>query len=208
MNGHKTLLKWAMAGLAFVALVIGLGFFLGQTAQARVADPAGLLPATGGALAPAASVPAAEPQQAAGELTPQELLERLFALLVDGTVVTALAPGIVVIVNILKLLLPKTVKATWISLVVQVVVWLVYWIAAHFGRADQFQQVWMAGITIAAALVSLFTNDQAVKATFNRGVKKNSILFGYQRTRDVTIDGQATPLPEARDGFDIRRAVG
>lgn len=97
------------------------------------------------------------------------------------------APGIVLIVNLVKVLAP-TWKAEYVHLALQVIVWAVYTIATHVGYASQFEAGWGVFITIVGAIASLFTSVAAGKKTYAFALKNDVTLWNYQRTKPDSVD--------------------
>lgn len=113
-------------------------------------------------------------------MTPEQLIEALLKLLMDGTAMALTAAGVVILTNIVKFFL-KGVPAVWIALVIQIVVWIVYHVLVANGLGAQFETYWAAFITIVSALASLFIGDMTNTAIYNAGLRAQSKLFGYQR---------------------------
>lgn len=211
MNGHKMLLKWAVAGLALIALVFGILFFLGQAAHARAADPAVLIPAHVGAL-PLAAGTAQITGNPELDQAMREFGENLLKLVL-GTVSLGFAGTMTsLLTNLIKVFAPATWDAKYIHVGVAVVVWLGYVIASKVGVPGQYETAVGVLAQILAIVLPLFGVVVGGQAVFNTAASKGWALWGYQRSDPKkTIDATRFALGErmlAREGADWPKAAG
>lgn len=211
MNGHKMLLKWAMVGLALIALVFGTLFFLGQAAHARTADPAILIPAHVGAL-PLAGVTAQITGNPELDQAMREFGENLLKLVL-GTVSLGFAGTMTsLLTNLIKVFAPASWDAKYIHVGVAVVVWLGYVIASKVGYPGQYETAIGVLAQILAIVLPLFGVVVGGQAVFNTAASKGWALWGYQRSDPKkTVDATKFALGErmlAREGADWPKAAG
>ena len=116
-------------------------------------------------------------------MTPETGLAELIRAITAIVTLGFAAPGIVLIVNAIKVLRPGW-NPQYVHLAIQVIVWAVYQIATHAGLGVQFEQWWQAGITIIGVLLPLFTSVVAGQKTYDYSARNNIALWGYQRTEN------------------------
>jgi len=217
VNGTKTLLKWAVAGLALIVLAFGVLFFLGQAAHARVADPAILIGVGGPNAAHVGALPLAG---GAAQITGNPELDQALRefgenllKLVLGTVSLGFAGTMTsLLTNLIKVFVPASWAAEYIHLGVAVVVWLGYVIASKVGYPGQYETAIGVIAQILAIVLPLFGVVVGGQAVFNTAASKGWALWGYQRSDPKkTIDATKYALGERtaiREGIDWPKAAG
>lgn len=113
----------------------------------------------------AQDVPTTPPEQ--GELA--AALLALVKLVSDLTFVPIAAPFVIAATALLKKLIPSSLfSAGTIALTVQVIVWVVYIVAKHFGYSDQFGTYINALTTILAAVGGLVASSAVSNWGYNK----------------------------------------
>jgi len=117
--------------------------------------------------------------------TPETLLGQLFALLKDGTYMLWAAAGVIVIVGAIKTLAGAVGipiagnSAIFVTLVVQVLIWLGYAVANYFGQGEAFK-AWYQYVTDAIrSLLPLFGAIFLGHIGFQAAAKRNVPILGY-----------------------------
>ena len=151
-----------MRKFAFVLLVVFLFVLVGSVSAQGIELP---------------SVPTTSPVQ--GEL--EAALLAFFKLISDVTFVPLAAGFVVAVTALLKKLLPATIPAGGIAITVQVIVWVVYVIAKHYGYVEQFGSYINVLTTILTAVSGLVLSSYAATWGYQKAAAKNVPLLGYQR---------------------------
>lgn len=126
----------------------------------------------------AQDVPTTPPTQ--GEL--EAALLALVKLVSDLTFVPGAAALVVALTAIAKRILPASISAGAIAITLQVIVWVIYIVAKHYGYADQFDSYIAVVTTVVSALGGLLVSSYAAE-------------WGYKKlsARDVPVLGAARP---------------
>lgn len=126
--------------------------------------------------------------------TPENLLGQIFALLKDGTYIVWAAAGVVVIVGLLKILAGAAGwvitgnTAVFITLVVQVLIWLVYAIANYFGQGEAFKAWYLQIVDVLRSLLPLVGSIFAGHVLYTQSAKRSVPVLGYKpKPKDVTV---------------------
>lgn len=157
------------------------------------------------------------PDDEPGELpvtTPETLLGQLYSLLKDGTYIAWAAAGTIIIVGLLKVVASGvgiTISgnmAVFITLVVQVLIWIGYAIANYLNQGEAFKTWYLALVDVARSLLPLagaiFAGHVGFKAAQKRGVP----VLGYSApnpfrgdvTRTTTMPPYPTSNPPSGNG--------
>ena len=109
-----------------------------------------------------------------------EFLEQLTRMIVDLTAVPFLLPLIVLLVGLIKRIpidAIQSLPANVIHLVVQVLAWVAYAVATHYGKGAEFES-WIAVLTPLLQLVVSYLGGAWL---YNQAKQANMPLWGYQR---------------------------
>lgn len=113
------------------------------------------------------------------ELAPA--LELIIKLLNDITFVAAAAPLVVALTAIFKRFIPTTVSAPTIAITMQVLVWVAWVLAKHFGYEEQFGTWTNAFTTILSAIVGLAGSAFVATRIYREAHKQEVPLLGSDK---------------------------
>ena len=112
--------------------------------------------------------------------------DNLMRLAQDATSSPFLVAGVVIITNLLKAIFARFgafPDDKLLSLVVQVIAWVVYVIASRFGYGDSFAAFWTNGTEVLRAFIPLVPIVLGSHAVY-RTAKKNEVpILSYRATR-------------------------
>jgi hypothetical protein len=115
----------------------------------------------------------------------QALLEAALDLIIkavaNATFVPLAAGLVVALTGLAKYFLPATVPAGGIALVFQVILWVGWILALHFGYTSQFESVVQAFTTIVAAVAGLVGATYVATRVHEKAAEHNVPLAGYKR---------------------------
>ena len=117
--------------------------------------------------------------------TPENLLGQLFQLLKDGTYMVWAAAGVIVIVGAIKTVLGAVGiavegnSAIFLTLVVQVLIWLAYAVANYFNQGEAFQAWYSKIIDVIRSLLPLFGAIFLGHLGYRAAAKRNVPIAGY-----------------------------
>lgn len=135
------------------------------------------------------------PVVAVADNTPPEwtdFIANLATMLSEFTAVPALAAGVLIFTNAIKVLLAMVKvevsgsRAVLLALAVQVVVWIIYQLAIKGGFDLQFQQWYDAAATIINALLPLVLTFAATHYAYEYGKKSENPILGYKGYRKAS----------------------
>ena len=109
-----------------------------------------------------------------------EFLEQLTRMIVDLTAVPFLLPLIVLLVGLIKRIpidAIQSLPANVIHLVVQVLAWVAYAVATHYGKGLAFEN-WVQALT---PLLQLIVSYLGSAWLYGAAKQTNMPLWGYQR---------------------------
>lgn len=110
-----------------------------------------------------------------------ELLVAAIAAIAAGGLLNA--PITVFVVSVLKRLLPESlVSAGTMQLVTGMILTVLFWIAAHFGKVDLFNNVTNFVIVVGPALLNLLAGLTGASAMYATAVKTNTPFIGNKRS--------------------------
>jgi hypothetical protein len=130
--------------------------------------------------------PVEEPPEETPVTEPQELLGLIFSLLKDSTFIVWAAAGVVIFVSLLKMLAQAvgiTItgnNAIFLTIVVQVIVWIGYAIANFFSQGEAFKQGYLIVVDIARSLFPLFGSIFAGHVLYTQALKRGVPVLGYK----------------------------
>lgn len=117
---------------------------------------------------------------------PETLLGQLYSLLKDGTYIAWAAAGVTVIVGTLKFL-ASLVKinitdngAILLTLVIQVLVWLLYATANYFGQGDAAKALYLQVIDVIRSLLPLAGSIFAGHVIYNASASRGVPIIGFR----------------------------
>lgn len=126
-------------------------------------------------------------------LSPEQgLLEAALDLLIKAianiTFVPIAALLVVALTGIFKRFLPASVPAGLIVLVLQVITWVLWMLALHFGYGAQFESAVQLFTTIATIVAGLVGSTVIASAVHNLAAENKVPLVGYKRDSGVGSD--------------------
>lgn len=134
--------------------------------------------------------------------TPENLLGQLFALLKDGTFIAWAAAGVLVIVGLIKTLAGAAGiaiqgnTAVFITIVVQVLIWLFYATANYFGHGVGFQTTYLQLVDVLRSLLPLAGAIFAGHVAYQQAAKRGVPILGYKYK------------PKVKPGIPVELATG
>jgi len=131
----------------------------------------------GSALAQSEVPPTTPPEQ--GTLT--AALELIIKAITDATYVPIAAALVVALTGLAKHFLPEAINAGWIALTFQVILWVAWVLALHFGYAEQFGTAIQAFTTIITAVAGLIGSSIVATRVHESAAARNVPLAGYKR---------------------------
>jgi len=117
--------------------------------------------------------------------TPENLLGQLFQLLKDGTYMIWAAAGVIIIVGAIKTVAGAVGisiegnGAIFLTLVVQVLIWLAYAVANYFNQGEAFQAWYLKIIDVIRSLLPLFGAIFLGHLGYRAAAKRNVPIAGY-----------------------------
>lgn len=139
--------------------------------------------------------------------TPENLLGQLFALLKDGTFIAWAAAGVLVIVGLIKTLAGAAGiaiqgnTAVFITIVVQVLIWLFYATANYFGQGDAFKAWYLQIADVLRALLPLAGAIFAGHVAYQQAAKRGVPILGY-RAKPKPQPGKPVEMVRSGEGRD------
>lgn len=124
--------------------------------------------------------PSTPPEQ--GTLT--AALELLIKAITDITFVPVAAGLVVALTGLVKRFIPTSVNAGYIALLFQVILWVAWVLALHFGYADQFGTVISTFTTVVVAVTGLVGSSALATRIHESAAANNVPLAGYKRDAD------------------------
>lgn len=125
--------------------------------------------------------PVEEPPEETPVTTPEELLGQLFALLKDAVYIAWASAGVVIFVGLLKTIFQFSGQvAVFVTLGVQVLIWLGYAIANYFGAGEVFQRGYLIVVDIARSLLPLVGSIFAGHVLYKAAAHRNVPVLGYR----------------------------
>jgi len=121
--------------------------------------------------------------------TPENLLGQIFALLKDGTYMVWAAAGVLVIVGLIKTLASAAGiviegnTAIFITLVVQVIIWLLYSVANSFGQGEAFQEWYNRVIDLIRALLPLAGAIFVANWGYHKAAAAKTPIVGFKAVK-------------------------
>ena len=118
--------------------------------------------------------------------TPENLLGQLFSLLKDGTFIAWAATGVVLIVGLLKIALQAAgitltgSSAIFVTLIVQVIVWLGYAFANYVGQGEAFKAWYLQIADVLRSLLPLAGSIFAGHVLYTQASKRGVPVLGYR----------------------------
>lgn len=144
------------------------------------------------------------PPDEPGELpvtTPETLLGQFYSLLKDGTFMAWAAAGVIVIVGLIKVAAFGLFKynlegnvAIFVTLVIQVLIWVGYAIANYFQQGEAFKVWYLSLIDVARSLLPLFGAIFLGHVGYQAAAKRNVPILGYSAPHPFR--GDVTRQPE------------
>lgn len=108
----------------------------------------------------------------------QPAFELLIKLLNDVTFIALAAPLVVALTAIFKRFIPTNISAPTIAIAMQVLVWVVWVLAKHFGYEAQFGTWVEAFTTILSAVVGLTGSAFVAQRVYTSAKKQEVPLLG------------------------------
>lgn len=130
--------------------------------------------------------PVEEPPEETPVTEPQELLGLLFTLLKDATYIAWASAGVVVVVGLIKAVAGSIginisgSGAVFLTLVIQVLIWLGYAIANYFGAGETFQKGYLIAVDIGRSLLPLAGSIFAGQVIYKAAAKRDVPILGYR----------------------------
>ncbi len=118
--------------------------------------------------------------------TPENLLGQLFAVLKDGTYMVWAAAGVLVIVGMIKTIASAAGwviegnTAVFITLVVQVLIWITYSIANAAGQGAAYQEWYNRVIDFIRALLPLAGAIFVANWGYHKAARQNTPIVGFK----------------------------
>ncbi len=125
--------------------------------------------------------PVEPPPEETPVTTPSELLGQLFSLLKDGVYIVWASAGVVVIVGLLKSIFHFSgATATYVTLAVEVLIWIGYAIANFYGAGESFRAGYLILVDIARSLLPLFGTLFGAHVLYKAAAKRSVPIAGYR----------------------------
>ncbi len=145
--------------------------------------------------------PVEPPPEETPVTTPEELLGQLFSLLKDAVYIAWASAGVVVIVGLLKSVFKFSGQAAvFVTLAVEVLIWLGYAIANYFGAGEAFQRGYLIGVDIARSLLPLFGTLFGAQVLYKAAAKRQVPVAGY-RVPEPLFKAANVAVPERSDRY-------
>lgn len=109
-------------------------------------------------------------------------LELIIKAIANATFIPVAAGLVVALTGIAKHFIPTTVPAGAIALTFQVILWVAWVAALHFGYGSQFESLIQTFTTIAVAVAGLIGSTIVATRTHNAAAANNVPLAGFKRT--------------------------
>lgn len=119
--------------------------------------------------------------------TPENLLGQIFQLLKDSTYMVWAAAGVIIIVGAIKTVAGAVGiaiegnSAIFLTLVVQVLIWLAYAVANYFNQGEAFQAWYLKIIDVIRSLLPLFGAIFLGHLGYQAAAKRNVPIAGYSK---------------------------